>query len=227
MAFHFEKVERFIYILELEGGNYYVGQTDNLESRFSKHERGKGSQWTQIYKPISMVDVIGIGVCTSDEAIKKENEVTLQAMEKYGWEKVRGGDFASANEMTIYIKLKNEVGMDKISFRLAEPKVVKQEHIFEFTKGMNRSKVKLDILNNLDKTTKIRVLASISGVFGSATNTKDIELIEKYDCGKACDDWFEKHGFKFPVGDIPYGDILQQFNKLKSGKVRRLRKVQE
>ena len=36
-----------IYILKLEGGNYYVGKTDNPTKRYQEHVEGKGSAWTK------------------------------------------------------------------------------------------------------------------------------------------------------------------------------------
>jgi len=31
----------FVYILKTEGGNYYIGSTDNLERRFKQHLEGQ------------------------------------------------------------------------------------------------------------------------------------------------------------------------------------------
>lgn len=45
----------YIYILELENGNYYVGKTDGLEKRLEQHFSGQGSEWTKLHKPIGNV----------------------------------------------------------------------------------------------------------------------------------------------------------------------------
>jgi len=73
-----------VYVLELEGGNYYVGITQNLNIRYYQHCSGFGSKWTRLHKPVRIVSAEPGG-----EA--KEREVTLEMMKEHGWDKVRGG----------------------------------------------------------------------------------------------------------------------------------------
>jgi len=47
-----------IYILQLEGGNYYVGKSDNPAQRLDQHLKGKGASWTKIHRPVKLVKVI-------------------------------------------------------------------------------------------------------------------------------------------------------------------------
>jgi hypothetical protein len=77
----------FIYILELEGGKYYVGKTKNLQFRIESHFNNNGSEWTKKYKPIKMLELI------SDCDNYDEDKHTLKCMEKYGVNNVRGGSF--------------------------------------------------------------------------------------------------------------------------------------
>ena len=37
----------FLYILPLEGGNWYVGTTENINKRYEAHASGSGAAWTQ------------------------------------------------------------------------------------------------------------------------------------------------------------------------------------
>lgn len=82
-----------LYLLELAGGKYYVGQSDDPHFRFSEHLGKKGSQWTRLHKPLRILMIREISVESLAEAMLRENWLTLQNMERFGWENVRGGDF--------------------------------------------------------------------------------------------------------------------------------------
>ena len=74
-----------LYVLKLEGGNYYVGKTANLDSRIAQHMDGHGSAWTRKYKPISVVEKV------RNVSPFEEDSLTLKYMSTYGVDKVRGG----------------------------------------------------------------------------------------------------------------------------------------
>jgi len=42
----------FTYILKCSDGSYYVGQTDDLERRFSEHQAGEGCKYTVPRTPV-------------------------------------------------------------------------------------------------------------------------------------------------------------------------------
>jgi len=77
-----------LYVLQCEGGKWYVGKTTDVMRRFEEHKTGKGSAWTNKYKPVRLVECRTI---TSDH---DENNVTKDLMKKYGVENVRGGIYA-------------------------------------------------------------------------------------------------------------------------------------
>ncbi|NBO72687.1 MAG: hypothetical protein EBU66_13100 [Bacteroidetes bacterium] len=78
-----------IYVLKLQGGNYYVGKSDDVIGRFKEHMNGKGSAWTRKYKPISIVQ--------SKDGVSafEEDKMTKEYMSKYGVDKVRGGSYVT------------------------------------------------------------------------------------------------------------------------------------
>lgn len=39
----------FVYILEAQNGNYYIGYTTNLEKRMKAHSEGKGAKFTRAF----------------------------------------------------------------------------------------------------------------------------------------------------------------------------------
>ena len=74
-----------IYILKLENNKYYVGKSNDLETRMISHKNGTASMWTKKYKPISVEQIIP-NACSYDE-----NKYTIEYMDKYGIDNVRGG----------------------------------------------------------------------------------------------------------------------------------------
>ena len=79
----------YIYILQLENGKYYIGKTTNPEFRLKSHFNSNGSEWTKIYKPLKVLEIISN--CTDYD----EDKYTRIYMDKYGIENVRGGSFVS------------------------------------------------------------------------------------------------------------------------------------
>lgn len=85
-----------IYVLQLEKGKYYVGKTNNPNFRIKSHFNSNGSKWTQLYKPLKLLELKQN--CDDYD----EDKVTRQYMDKYGINNVRGGSFVS-------VKLDNSV----------------------------------------------------------------------------------------------------------------------
>lgn len=79
-----------IYALQLEQGKYYVGKThrsEGAELRFQEHLTGRGSEWTRMYKPISIIESY------EDHSTFEEDVLTKKYMMKYGIKNVRGGSY--------------------------------------------------------------------------------------------------------------------------------------
>lgn len=71
-----------VYVLELENERYYVGITYNLNLRLAQHWAGEGAVWTRSHPPLKLLEV---------HQNRTEEDVTLDMMLKYGYERVRGG----------------------------------------------------------------------------------------------------------------------------------------
>ena len=80
-----------IYVLQLEGGRYYVGKTNNVMKRYQEHLNGEGSAWTKRYRPVSLVKTI------ENVSPFEEDKITKEYMSKYGVDKVRGGSYVEVN----------------------------------------------------------------------------------------------------------------------------------
>lgn len=82
-----------LYLREPADDKYYVGQSDNPDFRFSEHLSGRGAKWTRMHRPLYILLTRNISVESPAEAMVYENWLTLQYMERFGWENVRGGEF--------------------------------------------------------------------------------------------------------------------------------------
>jgi cellular nucleic acid-binding protein len=76
-----------IYILKLSDNKYYVGKSNNLEKRKEAHMNGIACSWTKKYKPIDVVEII------ENASPFDEDKYTLEYMDKYGMDNVRGGKY--------------------------------------------------------------------------------------------------------------------------------------
>ena len=85
------KIE-YVYTLQLESQKWYVGYSQDIETRIASHFIGNGSLWTKKYKPIEVINVK-----PGDRIL--ENLITIALMAKHGFENVRGGKWCKL-EMT-------------------------------------------------------------------------------------------------------------------------------
>ncbi len=81
-----------IYTLRLDNNKYYVGKSDNIKNRIKLHRINKGSYWTKKYSVIEQVPNI-----TSDYGPFRELIETLECINRYGIENVRGSMFTQFN----------------------------------------------------------------------------------------------------------------------------------
>lgn len=79
----------YIYVLQLQDSRFYVGSTNDIGRRWLEHASGKGSTFTSIYRPVSIVDIRLKG------SPYDEDNITKEYMSKYGIQFVRGGSYTS------------------------------------------------------------------------------------------------------------------------------------
>lgn len=77
-----------IYILLLEQQKYYVGRTTSLHTRVLEHFNHSGSQWTKLYRPVSVYEF------HENCDLYDEDKFTIKTMARFGINNVRGGSFA-------------------------------------------------------------------------------------------------------------------------------------
>ena len=80
-----------IYVLKLAGGKYYVGKSADVAQRFKQHASGRGSTWTGLHKPVSIIETRPIN------SPFDETNVTKEYMKKYGMDNVRGGAYSKTD----------------------------------------------------------------------------------------------------------------------------------
>lgn len=79
-----------IYVLQLRGGKYYVGVSNNIELRFMEHLSGfGGAKWTELHEPLRVVETRPIRSPFCEDNVVKEY------MNRYGVDNVRGGSYSN------------------------------------------------------------------------------------------------------------------------------------
>lgn len=70
-AFMYNKF--YTYVIECEGGSYYIGQASDLASRWNQHLCGQGAEWTKTHKPIRIIhhEIFP----SREEAVAREKEL--------------------------------------------------------------------------------------------------------------------------------------------------------
>lgn len=83
----------WVYCLELNGGNFYVGETDNIWMRLADHIGGTPSsaKWVKRHGVRRVVEVVRNA--EADTELLK----TLSWMSMFGWERVRGASFCAVD----------------------------------------------------------------------------------------------------------------------------------
>jgi predicted GIY-YIG superfamily endonuclease len=66
-----------VYVLELQGGYYYIGIALDVSKRFQAHVIGEGANFTRLHKPIRIREQFCSGTCDAKKAKKLENQKTL------------------------------------------------------------------------------------------------------------------------------------------------------
>ncbi len=78
----------WVYVLKCADNKYYVGETNNIQRRYKEHKRGRGANWTNEYPPIDIEWI-------SSTYENLEDEKTIEYMERYGIDNVRGGSYCN------------------------------------------------------------------------------------------------------------------------------------
>lgn len=76
-----------VYFMALEHGTYYVGVSSDPEKELEAHREGLGPVWTQIHRPIRIVEVV------EDVPASEVDDMVRMFMRKHGMDRVRGGSW--------------------------------------------------------------------------------------------------------------------------------------
>lgn len=80
-----------LYVLQLANGKYYVGKSADVTKRFEQHRAGSGSAWTNLHKPIRILETRPL------TSAHDETNTTKDLMKKYGIDNVRGGAYTTVD----------------------------------------------------------------------------------------------------------------------------------
>lgn len=85
---------RCVYVLKLENDCWYVGSTRRLRARLRQHCSGKGAWCTRMSKPVLLEAVYFLPDGISPRGMcRYEEMITLQLVDMYGAERVRGAQY--------------------------------------------------------------------------------------------------------------------------------------
>lgn len=78
----------YVYILKCNDSSFYTGISNDIESRIERHNKGKGSKYTRVRRPVELLYAEGFE--TRSQALSREIEIKNFAIEnkrklvKYG-----------------------------------------------------------------------------------------------------------------------------------------------
>lgn len=181
----------FIYILQLELNKYYIGKTNNPDIRLDSHFNSSGSEWTKIYKPIKVYELI------SNCDTYDEDKFTLKYMEKEGIDNVRGGSFSKIELTDEQIKLINQMikGASDKCFNCGDSghfiKDCIESKIQDYLKDLNTENIQNETikinsiyeeifeLNRLIKLTDYICIDDLSEIKKESENIKELNKLHK------------------------------------------------
>ena len=79
-----------IYVLHLEHGKYYVGESKDPVKTAQEHAEGLGPFWTQVHHPLKTMEI------AKGKQREELDHYVKMSMRKYGIENVRGGSWENA-----------------------------------------------------------------------------------------------------------------------------------
>lgn len=105
---YFEK-PIFLYALRLEGGHYYIGMSRNVDKRFTKHKKGKGSIWSKEFAPIEILEIRQTGSNDDSKVGLLEDDMTIEYAMKFGSRWVHGGGYCQRKPRWPAVVVQNEL----------------------------------------------------------------------------------------------------------------------
>jgi predicted GIY-YIG superfamily endonuclease len=85
---HSKRRQKYIYVFECVSGKYYIGCTTNPKRRRIEHERGVACAWTTEHLVKNLIYL------EKQSSEHDEDNLTLEYMQKYGIDNVRGGTWS-------------------------------------------------------------------------------------------------------------------------------------
>jgi predicted GIY-YIG superfamily endonuclease len=191
---------KYLYVLLLEDDHYYIGQTNDLTRRFRQHceQKGEGSVWTFYYKPIRIVEYWDLGEYTQEGAMQFETQLTIEYMNKFGIDNVRGGEyiFSDADHHYGLVSTKNYLVEGKIIPKASEEAKIAYSAVKKIIERLDETKSYIYVLELLDSCVYINTSNKIDKdirrhFLGKGSLWSDIhrpigliEIMEDKDLGK-------------------------------------------
>jgi predicted GIY-YIG superfamily endonuclease len=88
-----------VYVLALRNGGYYVGRSQDIDTRIRQHHEGTGSAWCRHQGGV-LGEVASVHVGSTSDVASWEMNETVAQMLIHGFEKVRGWEFTNCAPLT-------------------------------------------------------------------------------------------------------------------------------
>jgi len=134
-------MRKWFYVLELTGGYYYVGISNNLVQRTAQHQGGAGAAWTKLHPPTRVLFQHEHEVADYRAAELIENEITVRLMIEHGWTKVRGGFFCATSEAEVEKSLKAHGHWDRVLQSTVAPQAAPVDWLESWTEVSRLARV--------------------------------------------------------------------------------------
>jgi predicted GIY-YIG superfamily endonuclease len=91
-------MDYWVYVLELEGSNWYVGMSRRIDARIAQHFQGEGSLWTKLHRPIAVSMIKELQNSSERQALRMEKSIYHIMVQRFGRQHVRGSYACRIND---------------------------------------------------------------------------------------------------------------------------------
>jgi predicted GIY-YIG superfamily endonuclease len=115
----------YVYAILCEGDSVYIGQTDDLDRRWTEHLMGQGAEWTKHHKPVQVIHY--------EECLNRESAVAMEKEWKSGCRRewlrgmARDRRLPAGRQVEVrFIEVKGRAGIGEIALTTNEYKTAER-----------------------------------------------------------------------------------------------------
>ena len=170
----------YTYVIECEGGSYYIGQTSDLYKRWEQHNSGQGADWTKSHKPNRIIhhEIFP----TREEAVDREQKLKTGFGRK--WIK---REIEAKRNKPFHLNLENEIRASHLVSQLET-----------LIQGMLNKETLIDLIRHFIVFEKSKREDSKTGINTITTVKKLAAYHQYYAVNRAVESTIRATGLNFP-----------------------------